>query len=198
MKKIIILAAAAALALTACGGKNNADNTSSAAEGGPARQTSNQIAYVQLDSLMGKYTMFEELSAALQEKASKAEKELAAKGRNLERSMADAQEKIEKGLVTRAQAEELQVKLQRQEQSFYEYREKMQAELAEENQVMMNNLYNSINKFLAKYNADYRYSAIFATSSGTPILHADPLLDITEEVLKGLNEAYEIEKKEAE
>ena len=74
-------------------------------------------------------------------------------------------------------------------------RYKMQAELAEENTVMMNNIYHSLNKFLEEFNSDYRYSMILTTSGGAPILHADPLLDITDLVVDGLNAQYAKDKK---
>lgn len=186
----------AALAFAGCG--NNGAGTQAAgghAGDGAVRDISGNIAYVNMDSLLNRYEMYVELSTALEAKASKAENEVKAKGRSLERSMADAQEKVDKGLVTRAQAAELQEKLVRQEQNFYAYRDRMQQELAEENAVMVNNVMYALNKFLEEFNKDYRYAMILTTSGGAPVLHADPSLDITEEVAKGLNDAYAKEKK---
>lgn len=187
----MILLPVALLALAGC--KDNKGNTADAGatdRTATPREVSGQIAYIQVDSLLKNYNLFIELSKALEDKAAKAENEVTAKGRSLERSMADAQEKVDKGLVTRAQAAELQEKLMRQEQNFYAHREKVQQELMEENQVMMNNIMFEINKFLGEFNSDYKYGMILTSSGGTPVIHADPALDITSVVLEALNASH--------
>lgn len=196
MKKIIVTVAAVALLAVSC--NNNGQGGGSARTGTDSTvvaEVSSQISYIRLDVLMENYEMVAELSEALEEKASKAETELTSKGRSLERAFADYQEKIEKGLVTRAQAAELQERLQRQEQSFYQHREQVTQELAEENEVMMNNIYHNLTTFIEEFNSDHRYGVILTTSGVTPILSADPRLDITQIVVDGLNERYAREKK---
>ncbi|MCC8036196.1 MAG: OmpH family outer membrane protein [Rikenellaceae bacterium] len=195
MKKLILAAASAAFLSVSCNSQPVSPAEESDGQTVTVAEVSSLIAYVDLEVLMERYELVVELGQALEEKATKAENELTSKGRSLERAVADAQEKIEKGLVTRAQAAELQEKLQRQEQSFYQHRERVQMELAEENQVMMNNIYHSLTSFIEEFNHDYRYGVILTTSGITPILHADPRLDITELVLEALNEKYAQEKK---
>ncbi len=189
MKKIIL--AAAVLAMAACG-KTEKNNTA-VAENLP-REVSDKVAYVRLDSLMSGYDMYNELSSAFEAKAKQVDADLTSRGRSLERKFTDAQTKMEKGLVTRAEAAQLQESLQREEQYFMNLRGQKQEELAEENQVMTNKILYSIEQFIAEFNSDYRYGMILTTSGGAPILHADPAMDITAEVLKGLNERYAKEK----
>ena len=102
--------------------------------------------------------------------------------------------KIQKGLVTRATAEEMQQKLMQQQQELLATRDRMMGELAEEEQVMNNRIYYAVMDYLKEYNADYKYSMIISTTASGPILHADPAMDITEEVLAVLNERYAAEK----
>lgn len=195
MKRFMMLIPAVAFLMCSCG--NNTNNNATAAEGQDTetrREVSSQIAYIKIDTLLSHYDMFVELNGALEEKASKADSEITSKGRSLERAVADAQEKMEKGLITRAQAGELQEKLQRQEQNFYQFRDRMQQELMEENQVMMNNVQHNLMKFIEEFNKDYQYGMIITTTGGAPVIHADPALDITDIVVKALNEAYAKEK----
>lgn len=191
------------LGLFACGEKSGnpagaQDNVSQTADGAPQAAISAYIAYVELDSLLSNYNLYVDKNAELTAKAKKAETELANKMRSLEKTFADAQEKINKGLVTRSEATQLQEDLQRQEQALYAHRDKVQGELAEEGQVLMNNIINNLDTFLAEFNADYKYSMILTTSGNTPVLHADPRLNITNAVLEGLNAKYAEEKKAAE
>ncbi len=190
MKKIIL--AVAVVALAACG---KAVKNEVTAEAGVQREVSNKIAYVRLDSLMSGYDMFNELSAEFEAKAKAAETDLTSRGRSLERRVADFQNKVEKGLMTRAEAAETQQKLQNEEQYFMRLQGEKQEELAEENQVMMNKILYSIEEFMAEFNGDYKYGMILTTSGGAPVLHADPSMDITAEVLAGLNERYKKTKE---
>lgn len=157
-------------------------------------EVSNRIAYVRIDSLMAGYDMYNELSKEFEAKATAAESDLTSRGRALERKVQDAQSRVERGLVTRAEAAQLQETLARDEQNFMQLQSTKQEELAEENSVMMNKILFAVEEFIKEYNKDYRYGMILTTSGGSPVLHADPALDITAEVLKGLNEKYAADK----
>lgn len=199
MKKLFLAASVLLVSLAGCGNNGN-NNTATPNDAGNAdqpavrREVSGNIAYIQMDSLMANYKMFIDLSSEFEAKAKQAEADLTSRGRTLEKNFADAQNKVEKGLVTRAEAAQLQEDLQKQEQSFMRVRETKNQELAEENQVMTNKIFYSIEEYIKEFNHDYRYSMILTTSGGAPILNADPALDITSVVLKGLNEKYEKEK----
>lgn len=196
MKKLFV-AAAVLLAFTACQNKQQgtaAENTETAGTE-LAEKAAPAVAYVQIDSLMLDYKLAEELRNTFQAKANKADREFNAKYQKFEKDMMDAQDKIQKGLVTRATAEQMQQQLMQQQQELMETRDRMMGELAEEEQVMNNRIYFAVTDYLKEYNADYKYAMILSTATGTgPVLHADPSLDITKEVLAGLNARYEAEK----
>ena len=197
MKKILIAAAVLLAAFTAC--NNNAGNTAASEGAGSTEenvnpQPSSQIAYIRLDSLMAGYDMYKDLSAEFETKAKQVEADLSSRGRTFEKNVADFQNKVEKGLVTRAEAAQLEQDLQRQQQTLYTNSEQRQQELAEENAVMTNKIFYSVEEYVKEFNSDYRYGMILTTSGGAPVLHADPALDITSLVLQGLNEKYAREK----
>ena len=84
-------------------------------------------------------------------------------------------------------------KLQEQQQSYQQYVVNKQQEMAEEQQVMMNQIANAISEFVQEYNTTHGYAMILATAGNilsTPVVTADPKLDITEDLLAGLNAAY--------
>jgi outer membrane protein len=139
---------------------------------------------------MAKYLLAEELRTTFQAKADKADRELNAKYQKLEKDMMDAQDKIQKGLVTRATAEQMQQDIINQQQELVNTRDRMMNELAEEEMVMNNRIYYAVMDYLKEYNADYKYSMIISTTASGPILHAEPSMDITDEVLEALNARY--------
>lgn len=193
MKKLLIAASILSVLAVGCtDGKSTKDAPATTTEGTSA---SSAVAYVQLDSLITKYDMYVELRASYEEKAKKAEAELTSKGRALERDVMDYQEKVQKGLVTRAQAQTLEEGLTKKQQSFMQQRDKVMAEMGEEEQVMLNQIQHSITEYLKEFNVDLRYGLILSTSGGNPVLNADPKLNITVEVLGGLNKKYADSKK---
>lgn len=155
------------------------------------------IAYINTDTLINNYEYFKEKKAAYEEKATKAQNELQSKSRSFERDMVQYQEQVQKGLITRAEAAEKEANLQRTQQSLLQYRDQVMAELGEQEQVMLNNIQNNIQEFLKEYNADRKYGLILSTNAMTNVvLSGDPALDITMDVLKGLNEKHAAAKKE--
>lgn len=157
--------------------------------------TSTQIAYINIDSLVSHYDLYNELRSAYEVKVKKVEKELTAKSRSFEKDVAEFQEKVEKGLITRSQAATMEQTLQRKQQDFVQNRDAMLQEMAEEERVMLNNIQYNIVEYLKVFNADKRYGVIMSTTASGPILNADPALDVTAEVRDGLNKKYIAEKK---
>ncbi len=196
MKKLFV-AAAVLMAFTAC--QNRQQGTEAVTVETETTETlqsgtANAVAYVQIDSLMLDYKLAEELRNTFQAKANKADREFNAKYQKFEKDMMDAQDKIQKGLVTRATAEQMQQQLMQQQQELMETRDRMMGELAEEEQVMNNRIYFAVTDYLKEYNADHKYAMIISTTSaGGPVLNADPALDITKEVVAELNKRYEAE-----
>ncbi len=194
MRKVLLVASLVAFALVGC--KNNGVKNEAVAGVQPVQEVGvYDIAYVNMDSLMARYDYVTEKGAEVQAKADKVDKELTSKRRSLEAAVADANEKVQKGLVTRAQAAELEENLGKRQQNLEAYYNNMMSELAEDQQVMNNNIYNNLMTFLEEFNADYKYKMILTTSGSAPILHADPALDITDQVVEGLNAKYAAEKK---
>lgn len=201
---IVSFAAVAAMGLTmlGCSGKatsaadgaNAADSAKTAAAAAANIEYNGQIVYVQIDSLMRGYGMAIDLQAAFASKSDKAQNELTAKGRSLEREMRDYQEKAQKGLITRFQAQDIETGLQKKQQSVLEYRDRMMQELGEEEAVMMNKISDAIMQYVKKYNAEKKYSMIISTQGANTVLIADPALNITDDLLKGLNEEYRLQQ----
>ena len=56
--------------------------------------------------------------------------------------------------------------------------------------VMMNQIGDAIKTYIEKYNAEKKYAMILTSQGGSPVITADPSLNITEEVIAGLNAEY--------
>ena len=121
------------------------------------------------------------------------QQEINRRGTKLEKDVKAFQDKIDKGLLTRSVAEVQGQKLQQQQNSFQQYAAQKQQEMAEEQQVMLNQIGDAIKTFLDEFNAEKQYAMILSTQGGVlpaPVAAADSELDITDAILEGLNAAY--------
>ena len=148
------------------------------------------IVYVDLDRIFMEYDMANDLRSVVETKVQNIQAEVNRKGQKLEKEVTSFQEKIEKGLLTRSVAEAQNQKLQQQDIEFQNYAAQKQQEIQEEQVVMMNQLSDAIKTYLDKYNAEKQYAMILTNTGGTPVITADAALDVTDDVLAGLNEEY--------
>ncbi len=148
------------------------------------------IVYIDLDRILIEYDMANDLRSVVETKVQNIQAEVNRRGQKLESEVKSFQEKLDKGLMTRSVAEVQSQKLQQQELEFNNYAAQKQQEINEEQVVMMNQLGNAIQTFLNKYNEEKQYAMILTNSGGAPVITADAALDITDDVLAGLNDEY--------
>lgn len=152
-----------------------------------------------------------EKTKALESKTKTIEAEIKRKQNTLQSKVNDFQEKYSKGHLTESTANVKAQEIQKLEEEYNVYLRQKEEEMAKEQATLqntineelfvMNNIINdAINTFIKKYNAEKGYAMILisqgdipndgATTLGTPVLTADPSLDITADVLAGLNAEY--------
>ena len=170
------------------GGKNEAVQAEGEAVENVAGAGS--IVYIDLDRILMEYDMANDLRSVVETKVQNIQAEVNRRGTKLEKDVKSFQEKMEKGLMTRSVAEVQGQKLQQQEQDFNVYAAQKQQEIQEEQVVMMNQLGDAIKTFLDKYNEEKQYAMILTNQGGAPVITGDAALNITDDVLAGLNEEY--------
>jgi outer membrane protein len=153
------------------------------------------IAFINIDSVIFRFDMFFDRRNELISKQKNAEAELNSKGSQYEKGAKDYQDKVNKGLVTRATAEEMQKSLLQQQQELVSLRDKLQSNLMEEEQVMNRQILEYITKFLEENRSEYNYQYILGKSFGSVVLYSDNSQDITQKVLDAINTKYKTEKK---
>lgn len=153
------------------------------------------IAYINIDSVIFKFNMFTDKRNDLISKQKSSEAELNSKGGQYEKGVKDYQDKVTKGLVTRATAAQMEQSLTQQQQELVTLRDKLQSNLMEEEQVMNRQILEYITKFLDENKSEYSYQFIFGKSFGSVVLYSDSRLDITQRVIDAINKKYKAEKK---
>ena len=160
--------------------------------------TGMRIAFVEIDSLMTQFEFAKEKSQELERKSNNARSTLTQKGNQLQAAANNFQQKLQNnGFTSREQAESVQAALQRQQNDLAALQARLENELAQESQKFNIALRDSLNHFLEIYNRDKKYDMILA-KSGDNILMANRQLDITQDVINGLNKRYKSSAKKQE
>ena len=186
---IAVMIASVALMTSGCG-----KNKPAGADDSVVKKHNGGIAYVELDSVIANFDMAKDKTTELEEKTKSSEAELASKSQAFDRDVRDFQNKVQKGLVTRATAAEMEQTLQQQQQTLLARRDEMAYNLNEESLVAQRQVLEYINQYLSEFNAERGYSFILAKQFPGPVLYSDTTLDITVDVVAGLNAKYNAEK----
>ncbi|MEE3463060.1 MAG: OmpH family outer membrane protein [Candidatus Cryptobacteroides sp.] len=196
---VIALVAVAALGIIQL--TSNKSNNAPAAAGDASVAAPGSIVYFNLDRVLKEYDMANDLSSVVETKVQSIQEEVNRRGNKLQKDINAFQDKINKGTITSASAAVQQDKLQQQNNEFQNYAAQKQQEIAEEQQVMMNQIGDAIKSFLDKFNEDKKYGMIISTQGDilpAPVVTGDASLDITDEIIAGLNEEYVKNKNKAE
>lgn len=193
--KVSSLATAIALVsvLTACGDKESkTDAADTKTE--TAVTAADKIVYVNSDTLLSKYQYAKDITAKMESKGKAAESDLVAKGQAFQREVQQYQAQAN-GLAADQRAATEQ-RLQRKDQELKAYQQNAGAALQNENAKEQEALYNKIADYLKTYSKSKGYKMVLTYSKGNAnVLFADESLDVTNAVVKGLNEAYAKDKK---
>lgn len=190
--------AMATLTLTACNDSNKMDDKPEKVAAQTATPGSLRIAYVEVDSIMTQYDFCKDYTKILEKRSNNSQSALAAQEKNLNAAVQNFQNKLQNnGFSSQREAEGQQAALQRQQEQLLATRDRLAGELQSQTEKFNQALHDSLDHFLAQYNKDKKYSMILA-KSGDNILLADKALDITAEVVAGLNKSYKKKPDEKE
>ncbi|MBQ6184663.1 MAG: OmpH family outer membrane protein [Bacteroidales bacterium] len=190
---IIALVAVAALGIIQLTADGNGKKK--AAEGEVVEVTAKEgaIVWYDLDRVLNEYDMANDLRSVVETKAQSIQDEINRRGNKLQSDVNKFQSDLDKGVLIRSVAEQRNQKLQQQQANFNNYAAQKQQEMAEEQQVMMNQIADAIKTFIDQFNQEHKYAMIIATQGGilpAPVSCGDPDLDITDALLAGLNSEY--------
>ena len=127
-------------------------------------------------------------SLELEKKGTNARNTIQAKSQQFEKKAAAFQQKLQSnGFTSREQAEAEQAALQREQQNIMALQQRLENELASEQQKFLQAFQDSLDNYLKAYNKAKKYDMIVNKAA---VLYADKRFDITSEVVKGMNNRY--------
>lgn len=177
------------VAFTQCDGNKAANTTSDNST--PAGSVSDlKIAYVEIDSLLNNYNLCKDLNEAMIKKQENVEVTLKEKMKSLDNEMRDFERKYQNHVFTPERAQQEQNRLIKKRQDLEALHQRLMGELQQESDKNNIQLRDSINAYLKEYNKTKGYNLIINNAGFNNLLYADPALNITQEVIDGLNKRY--------
>ena len=168
-----------------CAGK--ADNAAPAASGNANGTSGLKIAYVEVDTLLSQYNFCKDLNADMISKEENSRMVLNQKANELRKSQQEFQKKYESNaFISQERAQQEYTRLAKLEQDLQALQNKLASENAKNSQILR----DSINAFLKEYNKTKGYNLIISNTSFDNLLYADSTLNITKEIVDGLNARY--------
>jgi outer membrane protein len=162
----------------------SASTTSVNTVAGPFR-----IAYVDIDTFEANYTFLKNKREEFNKRQQAMQSELERSARQLQTNVEAFQRKAQSGNISQSEGEATEKQLVQMQQSLRLREQSLTEQLLKEKDEFNSSLHDQLDKFLTEYNKDRQYDYILSYSrSGSPILFANKELDITKDVIKGMNE----------
>ncbi|WP_442795245.1 OmpH family outer membrane protein [Pelobium manganitolerans] len=181
------------VALAACNNNQEAKTTVKPKATANA-DVKNEFVYVNSDSLLAKYEYFKDMNAKLEAKSKRAEADLKDKGTAFQREVAAYQQGA--NTMSADQRQKTEERLARKQQELQGFQQNAGAALQNEQAAESEKLYDKVADYLKGYAKKKGYKMVLTYTKTNPtILFADESLDVTAEVIQGLNEAYKKDKK---
>jgi len=159
--------------------------TSAAAAGG------SKVAYFEIDSIQNNYEFFKEVKSALQVKDMENAKQLTALKNAYVAKYQDLQKNGQ--YLSQAEVGSRQQELVAAEKNYTSKEQQLSQELQEESFKRLQEVKKKIESFLAEYNKNKQFAYIFSSNPDL-MYYKDTAYDITADIVKGLNAAYQPKK----
>ncbi|MCC6185576.1 MAG: OmpH family outer membrane protein [Chitinophagaceae bacterium] len=182
--KVLLLASIAIISINSSCTQQDTKPTATA----NTTSVAGKIAYINVDTLQEKYGFWKTQADAIEAEQAKIESELQRSAQQLQNDIAVFQQKAQNGTLSEAEGSAAQKRLGQMQQSLETRRTTLGEQLQAKQMAFSEQLQKNIDEYLAIYNKDNKYDYIMSYTKSGQILYANKALDITEDVLKGLND----------
>lgn len=146
-----------------------------------------KIAYFELDSLQNNYQYFKDALSTLKTKEESMQNELAGLEKSYQKKIAEWQQKGNN--MSQAEAEAANREYQQMQQNFQSRKQQLDQNINDQMNDTRKKIRERLETYLKDYNKDRRYAYILSDFP-EGIFYKDTVYNITNDLIKGLNESY--------
>jgi len=148
------------------------------------------IAYINNDSVLANYELVKRMRKDLESKSGRLETEISAKQKAYEKDAAYFQEQVKNKAISEQSAQEIYQQLMQEQQKIVDLRDKYSADLQQQEYELNVMLLDSVTNFLKRYNTRYKFDYILGYNKGGNIFLANDTLNITNDVIREINQEF--------
>lgn len=152
-----------------------------------------KLAYINSDSVLKHYDYLKINRDQLESKSKKMDQEYRNRAQGLQNEITAYQRNVSS--MTLGQARGAEEDLGKKQQNLQLYQQTLQQQLMQEEAKLNKELYDRITTFLKKYGQERGLQVVLKYDPSSDVLYGRENLDITPDVIKGLNEGFQEEKK---
>ena len=183
LNAVLLVAVVVLFILHFSSGKN-----SGGASNGSSGPSNLKVAYVNQDTVLKYYEYVKTQGSALEAKANSFQQQLEGRQQGLQRELQAYQSN--RANMTIGQIQAVEQDLQNKGQNLQMYQEQLSQQMMEERDKINTELYGKITDFLKQYSKEKGIEMILKYERGSDLLFAGDSLDISKDVIAGLNAAY--------
>ncbi|TAD84905.1 MAG: OmpH family outer membrane protein [Bacteroidetes bacterium] len=161
------------------------DNTGAAPSHGG---NNGAIAYFEMDSVEQQYAYIKDVRQKIKGQEELITNELGGLKKGYMGRIQQLQSKA--ATMSQQEGEAAQAEINQMQQSMQQREARLSQELQEQQFKLMQDINKRIEEYLKTYNSKKKYAFILSHSPGDNIYYKDSTLDITKDLIKGLNESY--------
>jgi outer membrane protein len=150
------------------------------------------IAYINSDTLLENYEFSKVAAGELENKQDELQAEYENRARGLQTEIQNFQRNAQN--MTMAQARAIEEDLTKKQQNLIRYQESLSQTLMQQEAKISNELYDKVADYLQDYGLANNYQLVLTYQKGSGVLYANDSLNITRQVVDGLNQAYQQEE----
>jgi outer membrane protein len=150
------------------------------------------IAYVNSDSLLNKYDFFKDIEQELKLVEEKYTNEYTNRAKGLENEIRTFQQTANN--MTMGQAKAREEELMRKQNNLMQYQQNLSQRLMQDQARYQDSLYVQVRDFVKEYGEQNNLDVVLTYQKGSGVIYASDSLDITQDVIAGLNERYRQKK----
>lgn len=151
------------------------------------------IAYINSDSVLKHYEFLKDNQVVIEAKEKKMSSDYRNRAQSLQNEITAYQRNVSN--LTIGQARALEEDLAKKQQNLQMYEQSLSQELMGEQSRLSRELYERITIFLKKYGQENGLQVVLKYDASSDVLYGVEALDITNIVVKGLNDEYKTEKE---
>ena len=151
-----------------------------------------KVAYIKSDTVLKYYEYLKVNRAQLEAKTQKMEQDYRNRATALQNEITAYQRNV--NTMTLGQVRATEENLAKKQQNLQLYQQSLGQQLMDEDAKLTRALYDRVTKYLREYGQERGLEIVLKFDPTSDVLFAGESLDISQEVIKGLNEAYELEK----